>query len=81
MNYKEEYKKLKKEMFLIRFNADMEKFKNEHNYEYGVILAEIKDSLFDVYLSDKECLKDLVKKYSYETVEKYFLDLKNEGDE
>lgn len=81
MNYKEEYKKLKKEMFLIRFNADMEKFKSEHHYEYGKILADIEDSLFGVYLIDKEGLKELIKKYSYETVEKYFIDLKNKGDE
>lgn len=80
MNYKEEYKKLKKEMFLIRLNADMEKFKNEHHYEYGKILADIEDSLIDVYINDREGLKELIKKYSYETIEKYFIDLKNEGD-
>lgn len=78
MNYKEEYKKLKKEMFLMRFTADIEKFKNEHRFEYDKILSEIKDSLLDVYIVDTSGLKELIKKYSYETIEKYFIDLKNE---
>ena len=78
MNYKEEYKKLKKEMFLMRFTADIEKFENEHRFEYDKILSEIKDSLLDVYIVDTSGLKELIKKYSYETIEKYFIDLKNE---
>ena len=44
------------------------------------ILSEIKDSLLDVYIVDTSGLKELIKKYSYETIEKYFIDLKNEGD-
>ena len=64
MNYKEEYKKLKKEMFLMRFTADIEKFKNEHRFEYDKILSEIKDSLLDVYIVDTSGLKELIKKFN-----------------
>lgn len=80
MDYKVEYKKLKKELFEVRFNADIEMYKHNNKYEYNRIIEEIKDSLFDVSSCHLITLKDLVKKYSFETIEKYFLSLKKENE-
>lgn len=80
MDYKVEYKKLKKELFEVKFNADIEAYKYNNEYEYNRIIEEIKDSLFDVSSSRLITLKDLVKKYSFETIEKYFLSLKKENE-
>lgn len=80
MDYKVEYKKLKKELFEVRFNADMSEYKNNNSYSYKEIIENIKDSLFDVGSYHLITLKDLVKKYSFETIEKYFLSLKKENE-
>lgn len=80
MDYKVEYKKLKKELFEVKFNADMNEYKNNNSYNYNEIVNNIKDSLFDVSSYNLVTLKDLVKKYSFETIEKYFLSVKKENN-
>ena len=80
MDYKVEYKKLKKELFELRFNADINEYKYNNSYNYNEIVNNIKDSLFDVSSYHLETLKDLVKKYSFETIEKYFLSVKKENE-
>ena len=80
MDYKVEYKKLKKELFEVRFNADINEYKNNNSYSYNEIVNNIKDSLFDVSSYNLVTLKDLVKKYSFETIEKYFLSVKKENN-
>lgn len=80
MDYKVEYKKLKKELFEVKFNADINEYKSNNSYSYNEIVGNIKDSLFDVSSYNLVTLKDLVKKYSFETIEKYFLSVKKEND-
>ncbi|MFA6874886.1 MAG: hypothetical protein WCR16_04705 [Bacilli bacterium] len=73
MNLKEENKALRREVFELKFKIDIMEYRKEDDYEYRNIVEDCNQSLLDCYTEHLKTLKNLIDKYSYETVNNYFL--------
>lgn len=78
MNLKEENRLLRREVFELKFKIDIMEYRNEHEYEFQNIVRDCNQSLLDCYTEHLRTLKNLIDKYSYETVNNYFLQQKKE---
>jgi len=84
MNLKEENKMLRRENFELRLELDMNNYRDNNDFEYRNLINYLgvgdESSLLNIPQSYLLTLKPLIAKYSFETIEKYFLNKKAELD-
>jgi hypothetical protein len=78
MNLKEENKLLRREVFELKFKIDMDDWKSKNEFQYNNIVHNIDKSLIDVSNYDTANLSPMIEKYSYETIQSYFLKKRDE---
>ena len=78
MNLKEENKLLRREVFELKFKIDMSEWKAKNEYEYTNIVHNIGKSLIEVDNYNTANLSPMIEKYSYETIQNYFLKKRDE---
>ena len=78
MNLKEENKLLRREVFELKFKIDMDDWKAKNEYEYTNIVHDIGKSLIEVDNYNTANLSPMIDKYSYETIQAYFLKKRDE---
>ena len=78
MNLKEENRLLRREVFELRFRNDMDKWKSKYEYQYDFIVHNIDKNLINVDSFYTANLSPMIEKYSYETIQNYFLKKRDE---
>jgi len=78
MNLKEENKLLRREVFELKFKIDMDEWKSKYEYQYDYIVHNIDKSLINVDSLYTANLSPMIEKYSYETIQNYFLKKRDE---
>ena len=73
MNLKEENKVLRRELFEARFGRDIAEFRIENDYEYKAMVNSCVESLLDCYQEHVKKLIPIIGRYSFETVNNYFV--------